>query len=246
MQLADHGPATKGMVEAQLLGSGEAVLRAMTATERAYHHALRHSRFVHRMRRLIPALCIGTLVVMLVAPYLNPFRAISGLGVGTFKLSGSKVTMDNPTLTGFRKDNKPYELTARTAIQDLRKPNVIELNMMNARLQMETDSWARLEAVSGVFDTQKEQMQLRDGVKLKTDSGYDVTLKSADLDFKAGTVVSNEAVIVKSGETTINASTLDVTDNGKIISFRGKVSVIVENSGMALSPGADATGARKP
>jgi lipopolysaccharide export system protein LptC len=246
MQLADHGAATKGMVEAQLLGSGEAVLRAMTATELAYQQALRHSRQVRLMRKLIPAICLSAIAIMVVGPYLNPFRAVAGLGSGTFSLSGTKVTMDNPTLTGFRKDNKPYELTARTAIQDLRKPNVIELNLMNARLQMEADSWARLEAMHGIYDTQKEQMQLRDGVKLKTDGGYDVTLKSADLDFKAGTIISNEAVTVKSGETTINAATLDVTDNGRIISFRGKVSVVVENSGMALSPGADATGARKP
>lgn len=236
----------KGIVEAQLHGSGAAILRAMTGTERAYGDALKHSRMVRRMRKLIPALCLTMLAVLVVGPYLNPFRAVAGFGFGPVSMTGTKVTMDNPKLSGFRKDNKPYELTAKTAVQDVRKPNIIELNQMDARLLMETDSWARLQALAGVYDSQKEQMQLRGGVKLRTDSGYDVQMKSADLDFKAGTVVSSEPVTVNSGGTTINADRLDVTDNGKIISFRGNVTALVDNSGVSLAPGAEKPGDHTP
>ena len=238
--------ATRGMVEAELHGSADAALRAVAASERAYASALRHSRRVRLLRKIIPITCAAAFLGLIVAPFLNPFRAVAGVTMGPLSLSGSKVTMDNPKLTGFRKDNKPYELTALTAIQDIRKPNVIELNSMNARLQMEQDQWVRLTARAGVFDSQKEQMQLRGDVALKTDTGYDVRLKSADIDFKAATVNSREPVTVTSGGTKIDAQALEVTDNGKKISFLGGVTAIVENSGVNIAPDAERSGGRKP
>ncbi|MGL4728691.1 MAG: LPS export ABC transporter periplasmic protein LptC [Bosea sp. (in: a-proteobacteria)] len=234
------------MVEAELEGSANAALRAVRQSERAYAAALRHSRAVKVLRKAIPVICVAAVLGLLVAPYLNPFRAIAGVSMGPLSLSGGKVTMDNPKLTGFRKDNKPYELTAKTAVQDVRKPNVIELNGMNARLQMEQDQWVRLTAKAGVFDSQKEQMQLRGEVGLKTDTGYDVKLSSADIDFKAATVNSREPVTVTSGGTRIDSKALEVTDNGKVISFLGGVTAIVENSGVNIAPDAERSGARKP
>jgi lipopolysaccharide export system protein LptC len=227
-------------------GAPRALLRPVAEIDRAYAAALRHSRRVILLRRIIPTVCAVAFLGLIVAPFLNPFRAIPGVTMGPLSLSGGKVTMDNPKLTGFRKDNKPYELTAQTATQDIRKPNVIALNGMNARLQMEQDQWVRLTAKAGVFDTQKEQMQLRGDVGLRTDSGYDVKLSSADIDFKAATVNSNEPVTVTSGGTQIDAKALQVTDNGKVISFLGGVTAVVENSGVSIAPDAERSGAKRP
>jgi lipopolysaccharide export system protein LptC len=238
--------ATRGIGEARLAGPAGAPMRASSGSERAYAKALRNSRRVRILRSIIPIACVGAVLALVVPPFLNPFRAVAGVTMGTLSLSGSKVTMDNPKLTGFRKDNKPYELTALTAVQDIRKPNVIELNTMNARLQMEQDQWVRLTAKAGVFDSQKEQMQLRGDIALRTDTGYDVKLKSADIDFKAATVFSQEPVTVTSGGTRIDSQALEVTDNGKKISFLGGVTAIVENSGVNIAPDADRSGPRRP
>ncbi len=234
--------AMSGMSRVGPDAPAEAAARAVARIDAAYGQALAHSRRVRLLRKGIPLACGAAFAALVVAPWLNPFRSVGNIGLGPLSLSGSKVTMDNPKLTGFRKDNKPYELIAKTATQDIRKPNVIELNDMNARLQMEQDGWVRLLADTGVFDSQKEQMQLRGAVKLRTDQGHDVQLKSADIDFKAATVNSREPVTVTSGGTRIDASALEVTDNGAKISFIGGVTAVVENSGVALSPNAGAAG----
>ena len=42
---------------------------------------------------------------------------------GPLSLSGTKITMENPRLTGYReRDLRPYEVTAIAAMQDMRKP----------------------------------------------------------------------------------------------------------------------------
>ena len=34
--------------------------------------------------------------------------------------------MESPKLTGFKNDNRPYEVTASAATQDVRQPNLVE------------------------------------------------------------------------------------------------------------------------
>ena len=87
------------------------------------------------------------------------------------------------------------------------------------------DSGARahLEAAAGVFDTQKEQLELHGNIFVRTDNGQEARLKSAHIDFKAGTVVSREPVTVAFPGGSIRADALNVSDGGKVIVFEGRV-----------------------
>ena len=64
-------------------------------------------------------------------------------------------------------------------------------------------------------------MELRQDVRVRTDTGQDVKLRSAFVDFKAGTVVSNEAVTVSLANGVIEATGIEVKDNGKVLHFSG-------------------------
>jgi lipopolysaccharide export system protein LptC len=209
---------------------------AGTRDAAAFRAARRHSHVVRLFRKAIPVSAVLALAVFVLGPILSPLGAIGGLSMGPISLSGSKVTMEKPKLTGFRKDNRPYEVTAVSATQDIRKPNTVELNIMKARLETEQGGWVRLESKTGVFDSQKEQMQLTDQIKVATDAGYEAFLKSADIDFKAGTIRSKEPVQVNMGTIRITADTLDVSDNGKIIVFNGRVNTVIDNSEQVQPP----------
>ena len=82
-----------------------------------------------------------------VVAYLDPFRNIRGLTSADLGVSGTQVTMESPKLTGFRNDSRPYEVTASAATQDVRKPNLVELKDLRARIVTDDEgSAARLEA----------------------------------------------------------------------------------------------------
>ncbi len=200
-------------------GEGKAAPR-----RRAYAAARRHSARVRLLKVLIPAgAALGALAVGVVA-FLDPFRRMDGVSLGPVSVSGTKITMENPRLTGYRQDDRPYEVTASAAMQDVRKPALVELKDMRGRLATDASgSTARLEAASGVFDTQKEQLELKDNVRVRTDAGQEVVLTSASVDFKAGTVVSREPVAVAFPGGSIRADTLNVSDGGKVIVFEGRV-----------------------
>jgi lipopolysaccharide export system protein LptC len=221
------------------------------ANAKAYAAAVRHSARVRFFKRAIPlgsALSIG---LVLVISIFDPFGRLGGLNLGPVNLNGTKITMEQPKLTGFRKDSRPYEVTAVSAAQDIKKPNIVELKDLKARITMEGSSAAHLEASSGVYDTQNEQLQLIDKVRVITDTGYDAKLKSAYVDFKAGSVVSHDAVQVALTNGTIEADTLDIRDNGKVIVFQGRVHAILDGdrplvgANAGQRPGSPAAGASR-
>ena len=206
---------------------------------RAYAQARRHSARVRFYKLAIP---IGTAaaVAVLVAYTLAAPSRPEGVTLGPISFSGTKITMERPKMTGFHKDTRPYEVTATSAAQDVRKPNVIELTEMRGRFVIDDHgTTARLEASTGVFDTAREHLDLRQNVRVTTDDGHEARLSSAAIDFKAGTVVSREPVTVTMPNGSVEAQGLEITDNGKVLTFTGRVRTVIQ-------PEADAPSAPAP
>ena len=212
------------LVEAEA-GNGQAV----AATRRRVHaHAYRHSGRVRRLRRVIPVVAGGA-TVLLLAYLFNPFAAsLPGVSVGPVTLAGTKVKMENPRLSGFRKGDRAYEVTAEAAMQDVRKPSQIELQQMRGHIATDDKGGiARLSAASGLFDSAREALDLKDNIRVWTDKGEEAVLKTAAIAFKTGSIVSKEPVTVTTPKGTVYADGLDVVENGKVISFIGNVRVVI-------------------
>ena len=225
------------MAEARALAQATDAVAHDDQRSRAYARAQRHSRRVRFFKFTIPigaALAIGSVLIL---AFFDPFGRIDGLSVGPVRISGTKLTMEAPRLTGFRKDNRGYEVTATTAMQDVRKPTIIELTDMRARLVMDdSGGLAVVESDTGVFDTQKEFLELKQNVRVRTDAGQQAFLASAVVDFKAGTVSSREPVAVKFTGGSVDADALDVLDHGKVLSFKGRVHTLMEAAPEAKAP----------
>lgn len=210
--------------------------QAAGTASRAYQRARRHSARVRLFRRVIPigaALAIGFVAVVAI---FDPFGRMGGLSLGPVSITGTKIKMEHPRLSGYRKDTRPYEVTAVAAFQDVRKPTLVELSQMRGHVAMDdAGALARFEALSGLFDTQKEFLELKDNIYVRTDNGQEARLKSARIDFKAGTVVTKEPVQVKLPNASVDADSMDLSDNGKVISFVGSVKTFIESVPAASS-----------
>jgi len=193
-----------------------------------YSAALRHSSRVRLLRRAIPVGAIVVVAAVAFIAFVEPFRTLpAGLTVGPVSMNGTKVTMELPKLSGFKKDARPYEVTARWAAQDIKNPTIIELKDIRARIALQERGMATVEAADGIYNTQSEQIRLKDDVKITSDSGYDARLSSATVEFKAGTVTSDEPVTVRFTGGTIDAEGVDMLDSGQHVVFRGRVRTVL-------------------
>ncbi len=194
------------------------------AQDGTYDAAMRHSRRVRFLRKAIPVTCIAAVIGPVAWGIVSPFaRSVADVKVGPISVSGSKVTMESPKLSGFKKDNKAYEVTAFQAIQDLKQPSVVELNKLTARLEQDDKKFARLTSDWGRFDQTADRLDLKGNVRLRTDNGYEADMLSARVSVKSGDVVSTEPVTVRSHSGTISADRVEVRDNGKHAIFEGRV-----------------------
>lgn len=180
------------------------------------------------MKRLIPIAALAAVAAVAMIGILDPLRSIGGLSLGPVSLSGSKITMDAPRLSGFRAGTQPYEMTAASATQDVKNPSVVELQQITGQISLDGGGKAEINARSGIYDSQKESLNLAGDVRVRTDTGYEAKLSSAAVDFKGGRVVSSEPVTVTITEGTISADRLDISDNGKHIVFEGRVHAILD------------------
>ncbi|WP_244424579.1 LPS export ABC transporter periplasmic protein LptC [Methylobacterium nodulans] len=221
--------ASPVMEAVETLGHGVTPLDARRL--RAHRRAQRHSAQVRFLRLAIPLGSAAAVLAVAAVTWLDPFGALGvTVSLGEVSVSGSKVTMESPRLTGYRgKDGRPYEVTAKAALQDVRRPTVIELQNMKGHMQAdETGALSHLEALSGVFDTQKESLELSRSIRLWTDKGQEARLSSAQVNFKAGTMNSREPVTVTLPNGTIRSDGLEVVDNGRTISFIGNVKTVFD------------------
>ncbi|MBN8980454.1 MAG: LPS export ABC transporter periplasmic protein LptC [Rhizobiales bacterium] len=191
------------------------------------------------MRKAVPAVVIAALAVIVVASVFNPFRILSKLpiDIGGLAVQGTKITMESPHLSGFTSDQRPYELWAKSATQDVSDPNNVELHELRAKVQMEDKTGVTMDARNGLFDSKAQLLDLKDDIFLQSTSGYEARLTQASVDLGAGTVSSDEPVAVKLLNGTLDAKTLRITEGGALVKFDGGVTMVLVPEGANKADG---------
>ena len=193
--------------------------------ERAFLAARRHSRLVRVLRVAVPAVVSVALIVVILITYLNPLRMLAKLPINIDNLvvSGTKVTMEQPRLSGFTRDARAYELTADTAAQDMTRPDIVELRNIRAKVEMQDKSTMELNAATGLYDAKAETLRLDRDIVLNSSTGYQGRLSEALVDIRKGNVISEHPVEIRLLQGTLNANRLDIIDSGEVIRFHGGV-----------------------
>ncbi len=192
---------------------------------RAFRSAARHSRLVRFFRFAIPAGIVVIAAVILVATFFNPLRLITPFPIDLGKISwdGTKIVMKLPRVTGYTTDQRPYELTAHAAVQDLTRLEVLELNELRAKVELRDGQHVNLSSINGVYDTKAEVLRLKDHITINSTSGYEGRLSEATVHISTGIIVSESPVEVKLPNGVLTANRLEVRDNGAMIKFGGGV-----------------------
>jgi lipopolysaccharide export system protein LptC len=193
-------------------------------TERAFRAARSHSRTVRALRLAVP---IGMLVVVagfVLWTWFNPMRLLlsipSNIG-GDLVVSGTKITMQQPRISGFTRDRRPYEFTARAAAQDLTRPDVVELQDLNGKFQMQDNSSTEVTAQSGTYNSKNETLELGRHTVVTSTAGYKVLLDESTIDIRATTLVTEQPVQVEMKQGRLDAKRMEVLESGNVLRFDG-------------------------
>jgi lipopolysaccharide export system protein LptC len=189
--------------------------------ERTVRSAGRHSRFVRVLRVLVPGGVVLAGVVFVVMTYFNPLAMLEKLPnvSGKLAVQGSKITMETPRIAGVTRDSRAYELTAETAVQDITKPEVVELQNLRARMELQDSDVVVITAKSGTYNTKGDSIVLREHVVVTSANGYNAKMTEASVDMKKGNVQSDRPVEIKLPSGTLTANRMEIVDSGDLVRF---------------------------
>jgi len=161
--------------------------------------------------------------------YFKPMQRFEKVPVsGKLAVQGSKITMELPRIVGFTRDNRAYELHAETAVQDIANPDVVELQNLRARLEMQDKDVVNVTANSGTYTTKADKVVLRDQVVVTSQQGYKAVLHEAAIEMKKGNVVSEQPVDITLPNGWLKSNRMEIEGSGDVVRFDRGVTLYIE------------------
>jgi lipopolysaccharide export system protein LptC len=196
-----------------------------TDAERAFRAARQHSTRVRSLRIVLPAAIIVAVAGLIIWSWANPARVITKApkNPADVVVSGTKITMEAPRMSGFTRDSRGYEFTATAASQDISKPDIVEMKNVRANMQMADKSTAVVTARDGVYDSKNEILKLGKEIMVVSSTGYKAWLSDATIDVRTSNLVTDQPVEVQMLQGTLNAQRLEIKEAGELLLFDGGV-----------------------
>jgi lipopolysaccharide export system protein LptC len=196
---------------------------------RLIRRARRHSAHVRFLRKGVPAAAVVLIGVLVIVSWFNPLRAVTELPITLDRVvvSGTKITMEAPKLTGFTRDNRAYTVTAEAAAQDFTNPTVLELTGIRGKMEMQNNGNIDLTAVTGLYNTKSELLTLTQYIVLISSQGYEGHLTEASVDVRKNHIVSEKPVEVFMPNGKLNANRMEVAEGGALLRFDGGVTLVL-------------------
>jgi lipopolysaccharide export system protein LptC len=213
--------------------------------EEVYRDARRHTGLVRWLKIILPALAGAGVVAFFVAIKTMTSDIADLFTLASIAVDSKNLIMEKPHLSGFKGTEHSYEVHAERAVQDLTNPKVVRLEMIDAEFGLTSEVRVSLDATAGVFDGDKETLELSEGITVSSTDGYAAKLEMAMVDLRAGTLVSEGAIEISSTDGLVRSRALSISDRGKKIAFTGGVSMtfvppeVPEASGETILPAAE-------
>ena len=191
-----------------------------------YKNAVRHSNRVRRLKIILPMIAVIITGGFLAVSYLR--TSVPGnIELQSARVVDGKIVMEAPAISGTNSDGARYSMNALEALQDIKNPNMITLQKIQAEVPINSTISAKVEGDSGIFDRETDRLEMTAPFSIKLSNGMHAQFQSAHLDVPAGQMITTDPVTINADKTTIAASTLRMTDKGQVIIFEGAVKVSI-------------------
>lgn len=185
-------------------------------------------RLIMRLVKFVlPIVALFFLALMIAWPRL--FREESKFELTSSEISAVKddLRMSSPRFTGIGADNRPYMVTADSAVQDLDDHELVRLDVLQADLSLKDGSWLSVNAKNGLMHNGLQTLQLDGQIEVYSDSGYALYTESALIDLDSGALYADRPVRLQGPYGHLRSMTMRATERGQRLHFAGDVKVII-------------------
>ena len=188
--------------------------------------AVKHSRFVARIKTLLILLVIVLGTMLIIWPMLNPVEKHMKLTFSTITSNEMGMPqMLNPQFQGVDNKNQPYHIMADIAVQET--DDNVRLSQVRGDIALEDKNGVHITADGGNILLPKKFLKLYGAVRMVSNDGFEINTESAAIQLKEKIVQGDAQVQVEGPPGRLNASGFLLDGNENTLRFYGPVKMIV-------------------
>ena len=198
----------------------------------------RHSRRVALLKRVLPAAGVALLLLIAIWPRLAPLWERMRLAFPAIDLREAReLRMINPHYSGIDRLGRPFVVSATVGRQVPDRQDLMSLE--SPRAEMQTHGGARIDitAVTGVYQSQSQLLDLFGGVTLAHQNGTRFVTEAARVDAAHNTAEGSDRVEGHGPSGDVKADGFRIFDKGDTILFTGHADMRLK----AANPGTQNT-----
>lgn len=183
-----------------------------------------YTYFIRSMRIVLPVLTIAAIAFVIAWPSLRNDKS------GPVPADPGGPQMLNSRYSGVDQQNRPYTITADSAIQSARNADTVDMVNPVAEMTLEDGSWIALKSRSGHYNQKENKLVLDGDVELFHSLGYQVKTQQAFADVNSGTAWGDRPVSGHGPAGQVDALGFRIFDRGATIVFTGDSKLILRSS----------------
>jgi lipopolysaccharide export system protein LptC len=191
----------------------------------------RRSRRVALLRRLLPALGLGLLLLIATWPRLAPLWERIRTGFPAIDLrDAQELRMINPRYTGVDRRGRPFVVTAAVGRQVPKHQDLMSLQKPHADLKTNGGADITLIARTGIYQQQTQLLDLFGNVTLVHQNGTRFVTDRARVNGARETAEGDDPVAGQGPSGRIKAQGFRVLDKGDTILFTGRADALLKSA----------------
>lgn len=136
---------------------------------------------VHILATYLPA-AVGVIAAIMILAPLSPRGEVSFLlDRSKVAITRERLRVDQATYRGLDNRDRPFSVTAHSAVQRSSRDPIVEMDQLVARLALE-EGPAQITANDGIYDFDKEQVRVKGSVDVQAPKGYRLLTRNVTID----------------------------------------------------------------
>jgi lipopolysaccharide export system protein LptC len=196
-----------------------------------------YSRRVALLRRVLPAVGLGLLLLVAAWPRLEPLLDDVRFAVPSIdRRDAWELRMINPRYAGIDRLNRPYVLTAAAGRQMPERNDLMSLDRPRGQIIVHGGAKVVLTAATGVYQSQARLLDLFDDVTLTHENGTRFVTRAAHIDLAGETAGGQDPVAGEGPSGDITAQGFRILNKGDTIVFTGRSHLLLKHLSASRAP----------
>ena len=189
-----------------------------------------HDHLVTLLKRSLPVVAFALGALLLAAPFTHQNEVSFVLDKNKVDMASERMKVVEALYRGEDARGRPFSLRAGSALQRSSRDPIVELNELEARLQMENGG-ALVTARRGNYNLDKETVGVVGPIQFESANGYRLTTRDVDIQLEERRLRSRGSVEGRMPTGTFRADHLNADLEARTVTLEGNARLRMEQFG---------------